>query len=212
MIAPQTLAGLLADDPLSALKGSIVTTLSVLLPGIRIVSHAGKLDVADVVAKAVVEAPGVMVGWTRMRPGQIRDGSFHLPVELVAYIVAGDAVVADRRVEREAVGLAIGRRLLQIVADRETATWGRDGLTPPAIDPPPEFKPVFTARDFGQGLAYFAVTWTQTLVDQGHSLFDGPMPVTQDLVDEEGWAAAEASFEPGYPAEMLRFIEESSDA
>lgn len=169
MIAPQTIEQLLTYDPLAPLQAAIVSTLATLNPGLHIVSHPGKVDLSELVGKTVVRSPGVGVGWSRIREAQMAEGHFCLMVEWVAYITAEAKNVASRRVEKEALALAIGARLLTILADTETAMWGLSGVLPPETTPPAEFKPLFTVRDQSQGIAYYTVTWTQIIADLGSS-------------------------------------------
>lgn len=169
MIAPQTIEQLLAFDPLAPLQAAIVSTLATLNPGLHIVSHPGKVDLSELVGKTVVRSPGVGIGWSRIREAQMAEGHFCLMVEWVAYITAEAKNVASRRVEKEALALAIGARLLTILADTETAMWGLSGVLPPETTPPAEFKPLFTVRDQSQGMAYYTVTWTQIIADLGSS-------------------------------------------
>lgn len=202
MIAPLTLAQLVAADPLGAVKAAISTRLAALLPGITVVSHPGKLDISEVVEKSVVATPGIAVGWSRVRGVRIIDGGYHVAIEWTAYVVVEDKAINDRRVDREALGLAIGGRLMAILADPEAQTWGLGNVLPPAADPRPELRPMFTVRDAARGAAYYAVTWTQTVVDQGASLFAGETPGL-DFVD----GCVDVSFPAGIPPEVLALLE-----
>jgi hypothetical protein len=210
MITPTPLGDLLAADPIAAVKTAIVARLTTLLPGVRVVSHPGKVDFSDVVAKAVVAAPGIAVGWSRIRAPRIVDGAYTLTIEWAAYVVVEDTAIAGRRVEREAVGLAIGRRLVEIVEDADEQTWGLGNLLPPSADPAPELKPLFTVRDVTQGAAYYAVTWTQTIVDQGRSLFAGATPTVTSVetgVIDIGWPEGETM-----PPEVLAMLDQAEGA
>ena len=126
MIEQKSLEALLADDPLLPMQAAIVEALKTLLPGVSIARHPGKVDVSELIAKSVVNAPGVGVGWSRIRTVALSDGSVSLAAEWVAYIVAEPRPISERRVEKEAIALAIGGRLLQILADAETALQGLD--------------------------------------------------------------------------------------
>lgn len=184
MIAPATLAALVAADPLAPIKTAIRDRLAVAMPGVAVVSHPGKIDISEVVAKSVVAAPGIAVGWSRIRAARIIDGGHHLAVEWTAYVVVEDASIGGRRVEREALGLAIGSRIVALLEDADEQTWGCGNLLPPEADPRPELRPMFTVRDVAGGAAYYAVTWTQTLVDQGASLFTIATPAIALAEDE----------------------------
>lgn len=195
MITPQPLAGLVAADPIAACKAAIVARLATLLPGVKIVSHPGKVDISEVVGKSVVASPGVAVGWSRVRVQRLIDGSFALLVDWTAYVVVENKVIANARVEREVIGVAIGRRLVETLEDADEQTWGLGNVTPPSADPPPELRPLFTVRELTEGAAYYAVTWTQTLVDQGTPLFAGATPIAAIAADgaiEFDWSEGEA--------------------
>lgn len=180
MIAAKSLDALLADDPLAPLQAAIVTTLRTLNPGVTVEPHPGRVDVSELMAKKVVNAPGIGIGWSKIRGGQHADGQFYLIVEWVAYVVAEARVVNGRRVGKEAIGLALGGRILELLADDETAFWGRTGVLPPETAPPAELKPLFTIRDDAQGVAYYTVTWTQILAALG----DGAFPEHTGRFDE----------------------------
>lgn len=171
MISAKTFDQLLATDPLAPMQAAIVSTLKMLNPGVNVAAHPGKVDISELIAKTVVNSPGVGVGWSKIKTGQHADGMFYLATEWVAYIVAEAKVVGTRRVEKEAVGLALGGRLLEILADLETSLWGRTGVLPPETTPPAELKPLFTVRDASQGVAYYTVTWTQIVPALGSSVF-----------------------------------------
>lgn len=204
---PVPLVDLVAADPLGAAKAAIRGRLNTLLPGVTVVAHPGKIDLSEVVAKAVVAAPGIALGWSRIRVGRTIDGSYALGVEWTAYVVVEDAVLGDRRVDRERLGLAIGARLVAILEDADEQTWGIGGILPPESDPRPELKPMFTVRDEARGTAYYAVTWTQSLVDLGRSLFAGETP-TLTLVDPQPTTAIDIDFSSAdrIPPEVLALL------
>ncbi|MBT9293336.1 hypothetical protein [Prosthecodimorpha staleyi] len=208
-MTPVSLADLVAADPLGTLKAAIVARLATLITGIAVASHPGRLDISEVTERAIVQAPGIAVGWSRIRGAQMLDGSVHLPIDWVAYLVVADKAIGTRAVDRERIGLALGRRLLQILPDRDAATWGLTGVTPPAVDPGPEFRPLFTVSDAAKGAAYYAVTWTQSLIDQGTGLFDGPEPLGTEVLDGDGRPAIDFDFGEGVdpPPEVLALFE-----
>ncbi len=171
MMAPKPLAQLLAVDPLAPMQTAIIATLKTLNPDLSIIAHPGKVDISELVSKSVVRAPGIGLGWSKVRTGQHADGHYYLATEWVAYIVTEAHAVGGRRVEKEALALAIGGRLLEILADDMTAMWGRTGVLPPETSPPAELKPLFTIRDASQGTAYYTVTWTQIAAELGDGVF-----------------------------------------
>jgi len=201
---PATLSQILAADPVAETQAAIVGTLKSLLPGVSIVSHPGKVDLSELVAKTLVQAPGVGVGWTRIRPTALPDASYSAAVEWAAYIVAEPALVDGKRVEKERIGFAIGGQLLKILADVGVSCWGRAGVTPVQLDTA-ELKPLFTVRDQAKGTVYYAVTWTQAIVDIGAGVF----PAATGTADVDAGAidyAAGASIRdmaPWLPAEVV---------
>ncbi|WP_020185949.1 hypothetical protein [Methylopila sp. 73B] len=199
MITPARLSAMIAASRLEAAKTAIVATLDTLMPDVTVESHPGKLDIADVVAKAVVKAPGVAVGWTRIRTPRDVGGTFGSVVEWAAYIVVEDTadLATRRRMEREDIAHAIGSFLLAVLADADTPSWGLRNITMPSRDPAPELRPVFTTKSFEGGAAYYAVTWTQTLIDEGAPFMSAATPAFDE-------ATLEAKFgDDGIPPEIL---------
>lgn len=180
MIAPLTLRQMIDASRLEATKVAIVATLAPLLKGVAIEAYPGKLDINDVVAKAIVKAPGIALGWTRTRANRDIGGTFATPVEWAAYIITEDfadtAATPPRRVARDVVAHGIGSFLLRILHDPDASSWGLKGIMNPAPDPVPALVPVMTMKTAEAGTAVFAVTWTQVLVLEGASLFGGPTP------------------------------------
>ena len=170
-MTPATLAQLLEADPLADFQAAIVATLKTLITGITVQAHPGKADIAELIARTVVPAPGISVGWTRMRRVPYLQGGYTLNVEWVAYIVAEAKAVANKRVESSAVAFAIGSRLLEILDEEFTSLWDMRGVLPPENAPAPELKPMFTVKDAAQGTIYYAVTWTQGIADLGQLRF-----------------------------------------
>ena len=68
MIEAAALDALLAADPVATVQAAIAARLKALLPGIAVVLHPGKVDLSEIVAKSVVAAPGIGLGWSRIRP------------------------------------------------------------------------------------------------------------------------------------------------
>ncbi len=164
---PVTLSALLTNDRLAGMQIAITSTIDALIEGVRVVAHPGKVDISELLQKTIVTAPGIGIGWSRIRRAALTDGSYSLLVDWTAYIVAEAAVVGLRRVEKEQVGLALGSRVLAILADQSASFWGLTGILPPEESPAPELKPMFTVKDMQQGTAYYAVTWSQAVADLG---------------------------------------------
>lgn len=191
MIAPAPLATLLAGTRIQATRDAIVASLGRLLPGVTVTGHPGKLDINDVVAKAIVRAPGIAVGYTRVRQLGELAGSFTVGIDFAAYIVVEDWVDTTssppRAMGREVVAHAIGLQLLRILRDPDAGSWGLGGIEPPAMDPPPAFAPVFTMKVADQATALYAVTWSQGLVHEGQPFFNyGPTPAVAGIGSPEG--------------------------
>lgn len=84
MIKPQSLDKLLENDRLGAVQAAIVARLTDLLPGIRVIAHPGKVDLSEIVARSVVSAPGIGLGWSRIRREAMIDGSWSASVDWTA--------------------------------------------------------------------------------------------------------------------------------
>lgn len=163
---------LIDQNDFANVREGIVDTFQSLLSGVSISSHPGKLDISDIVALDIKKLPAIMVGWTRQQITPEMANHFGLNVEFTAYIAVNDMaqVAAKRRINREDVAAAIGSRLLQILSHDAHNTFGVSNLLSPSDDKPAEFKPVFTSKSYAQGVAYYAVVWTQTIIDQGNSI------------------------------------------
>lgn len=203
MIEPRTLSALILDNRLEAVKSAIVQTVTSHLSGVSVLSHPGKLDISDVVENDIVKVPGIAIGWTRIRAAEEVAASHGLTVEFAAYIVVEDRADLDlkRRVDREIVGHAIGGFLLQILGDEDAASWGLSYIGLPLTTPPAEFRPLFTAKSFARGLAYYVVTWTQTIFEHGASPFSTATPEVSETDDEQVF------FGDGIPEEIRSLIE-----
>lgn len=179
-IAPATIPEMLASTRFEELRAAIVAKLAALMKGVTVNEHPGKLDINDVLAKQIVAAPGIAIGWNRIRRMRDLGGTYGMPIDFVAFIVVEDyrdtSGGQERLRKREIVANAIGTQLLLILGDDDTASWGLTGLTPPWPDPEPEMRPIFTMKVAEQATGLFAVTWTQALLLQGRSYFDGPTP------------------------------------
>lgn len=209
MIEPATLSDLIAQDPVTPLRDAIRDSLDTLFIGVTVKAHHGKLDIYDVVKREVVQAPGIALGWTRIKSPRDVSGAYALPVEFAAYIVAEDTAdkATRKRISREAVAHAIGARLLAILQDPDMAGWGLQNVSLPDGDPGPELKPIFTATAYEKGTAYYAVTWTQTIIDQGLDFLGGATPAFV-APDEERGPGLKFASEGDLPPEVIAMIAE----
>ncbi|MEO0497877.1 MAG: hypothetical protein AAF141_10995 [Pseudomonadota bacterium] len=165
---PANLSVLIKRSPLDAIKSAIVAKLEPLLVGVNVKSHPGKLDISDVMAKAVVSAPGLAIGWNRIRYTRMPSNEYVSVVSWLAYIVVEDYadVTNKRRVSRETVAHAIGDQLLEILHSVNESQWVA-GMGMVETDPAPELKPVFTLNAYAEGAAYYALSWDQHLPRRG---------------------------------------------
>ena len=206
-IAPATLPSLLNATRLESTKAAIVASLKLLLPGVAVVPHPGKLDINDVLAKAIVSAPGLALGWSRIQAPRDVGGTFGLPIDWAAYLVVEDyadrSVQPPRSVPREVVAHAIGGQLLRILADSESASWGLKGLYPPEAEPAPEMRPLVTMKTAEQATALYAVTWRQVLAIEGRGFFGfGGDPGVTAVPDGMEFDVADGDI----PTEMLAYL------
>lgn len=202
MMSSVTLAALIESDPLKIWQSSIVATIAALITGVTVRPHPGKVDISQMIARTIVSAPGIAVGWSRVRPAMYIDGRYDLAVDWSAYIVVEDAVLEGKRVDRDRIGFAIGSRLLEVLGDPDAALWGLSSISMPADQPAPQLTPLFSVADEAKGTGYLAVTWTQSLVAQGSGLFTGPAPAFTGVVDADGHAAIDADFGDAVPIDV----------
>ncbi|MGS4886091.1 hypothetical protein [Roseibium sp. MB-4] len=210
MIEPATLPELLANDPVTPLRDAVTARLKTLFKGVTVKSHIGKLDIYDVVKRELVSAPGIAIGWTAVKSPRDVSGTYCMPVDLAAYIVTEHMSIGRQRVDRAELAHAIGTRLLKILHNADIASWGLEGITPPDGDPGPMFKPIFTATAYEKGTAYYAVTWTQMLIDLGEDFLGGPTPHFV-AHDEERGPGLKFLDETNIPPEIAAMIQEDAE-
>ncbi|RLQ88913.1 hypothetical protein [Notoacmeibacter ruber] len=203
-----SLSELAAASPIETLRAAIIAELKPRLPGVEITSHPGKLDINDVVAKAVVAAPGVALGWSRFRSERLLDGRFDGVMEFAAYIVTEDYadMAAQRRIPRDALAHGIGSRILELLADPDVSAWEQAGIDRPMADPAPALTPMFTSRSWDAGTAYYAVTWSQRLHGLGTSFFD--RPGLSGRIDEDGNGVVALGEDRELPVELAAFLKD----
>lgn len=205
-----TLPEMISASRIDTCQDAIVSTLDALMIGVTVKPHPGKLDFQDVVAKSVVRAPGVGVGWSRIRGARDPEGTFETVIDWTAYIVAEDKadIPAKTRMSREAIAFAVGTHILKALHDDDVCHWGLTKVTRPAETPAPEIKPLFTAAAYGQGTVYYAVTWRQALIDEGAPFFG-----TETVTVTEGAMPSDVEVDvlPDVPPE-LRALYAEEDA
>jgi hypothetical protein len=206
-----TLDQLIAADRMSRLRDAIVATLSAEFDGVSVVAHPGKLDVYDVVKREVVSAPGVAVGWSRVQAPRQIDGSFVMPIDWSAYVVAEDHadLTSRRRIGRDVVAHAIGAHILRLLNDPDLSSWGLANVTPPVADPGPQLKPLFTAKAYEKGTVFYAVTWTQGVVDLGSDLLGGTTPAFVLPDEAHGRPGLQFPGEDAIPVEIQALIDKA---
>lgn len=168
MIAPRSLQERLSEGRLTALLPAIESTLKTHFPGVEVRSLAGKIDMSDVLEGAVIQPPAIAVALVRWRaPGDV-GARCPLDLDLAAYVITEETVLAARSERREVVAWAISEGLLEILADLDVARWGMKAITSPDAA---EARPLFTAETYARGTAYYAVTWKQRLLPSA----EGPL-------------------------------------
>lgn len=209
MIQPTHLKDLLDSDRVSLLALAISATIDAQIGGISVRTHPGKLDIYDVVSGDLVRAPGILLGWTQIKSMREAAGHYALPVEFAAYVVAEDYADTARRrkVKRETVAQAIGTQLLALLNDPDHADWGLAEVGLPLADPAPSFRPMFTAKAYKKGTAYYAVTWTQEILGVGPDFLAGTTPAFVSTENERGPGVKFAD-ENSIPAEIAAMIRE----
>lgn len=164
MIAPATLAQRLEATRLLELPLAVEATLKPLFLGITVRTLAGKIDMSDVIEGEAYQPPMIAVTLTRWRAPVAVNGRVDLPVELAAYVVTEETALGATWVTREAVAYALTAGLMDILTDFDTSRWGLTSISEPEEI---EARPIFTAQAFAKGVAYYSVTWRQTLLGLG---------------------------------------------
>lgn len=152
-------ASLVASSKAFALREAIIAALKEYFSDIEVRAHIGKLDIGDVIEKAVFNPPTIAVAATRMTSDSRLSGADDLIVQLTAYVVTEDLMVSGRRVNRDELAIAICEAILVLLSDPEVPHWV-DGVGPPDDI---VSQPLFTMANFQKGVVYYAVTWRQTL-------------------------------------------------
>lgn len=164
MIVPRTLTQRIADARLAQLLPAVETTLNPLFPDVSVRTLAGKVDVSDVIDGSIFLPPLIAVTLTRWRAPVQVGGGYQVPVDLAAYVITEEMAIGATAVRRETVAHALSMGLLEILADLDVPRWGLDRITSPEEA---DARPIFTSEAYAKGVAYYAVTWRQNLIDLG---------------------------------------------
>jgi hypothetical protein len=171
MPAPSLLE-LIAASRTFALREAIVATLKPLFPECDVRGHMGKLDMADVIAGDSFRAPALSVAITRLRGAEHRmSGLRDVPIECTVYAVTEDQPLGSppKVYTRDEIGFALCDGVLSVVENPQLARWGLQEIGFPEDA---SAQPLFTAKTFERGTAYYGVTWRQTLYGLGDAFWD----------------------------------------
>ncbi|HRY03654.1 MAG TPA: hypothetical protein P5256_11025, partial [Beijerinckiaceae bacterium] len=88
---------------------------------------------------------------------------------LAAYVIVEDTIVDGKRVERDEIGPAICDAIAHFLSQpNKNPMWGLEDVGLPEDI---AGQPVFTAKTFARGMAFYAVTWRQELFARGVPMF-----------------------------------------
>lgn len=149
------------------LRQGIIKTLKDNLPECEVRPHPGKIDMADVLDGKIFVVPSIVVAVIRQRAADHRmSGTRDVPVEIAAYIVTDDQALGNppKRYERDEIGLALGDVILSLIENPDISRWDQENIDYPSDA---QFQPLFTAKSYEKGVAFYAVTWRQTLYHRG---------------------------------------------
>ncbi|USH01068.1 DUF1834 family protein [Grimontia kaedaensis] len=139
---------------LTALRQAIITTIRAKLPALAAVdSHPGRFNL-DELRRIVTRLPAVRVALMAVPDtGEVQTGERDITVRLAAFVMTGD----KRRLPKDEAALAIVEALLDMVP---TQRWGMTALTGAEKV---SAENLFSGSVDKQGVALWAVTWSQTL-------------------------------------------------
>lgn len=169
--APPTLLDVLAASRLHELRQAVAAGMRNLVAGVEVRTHPGKIDLSDVVAEETFVAPSIVVALTRFTPDPRLSGAEDDCAHLAAYVIVEDMVLSGRRYERAEIGPALCDHIAHFLARIDKAPlWGLEDVGSPEDI---AGQPVFTAKTFARGLAFYAVTWRQEIFARGEPVFGG---------------------------------------
>lgn len=161
-----TLAQVLSSSRIHEVRAAIVASLAEGFAGVSVEAHPGKLDISDVLAGEATTTPAMRIGVTSQRSERRVTGLRDVVLRLSVYVVVDDVVVEPLGLRyRDEIGPALCDALVDLLGDDVAARWGLDLPISPPEDV--EAKPLFTSKDFARGAAYYAVSWQQTILNQG---------------------------------------------
>ncbi len=152
-------ANLVTSSKTFALREAIIAALKNYFADIEVRAHISKLDMGDVIEKAIFNPPTIAIAATRMTSDSRLSGADDLIVQLTAYVVTEDLMISGHRVNRDELAIAICEAILVLLSDPDIPRWVE------GVGPPDDIiaQPLFTMANFQKGVVYYAVTWKQTL-------------------------------------------------
>lgn len=173
MIEPATIAQRLERAALVIFLDAVEARLKVLFPDVTVRQHPGRIDVSDIIEKDIFNPPMLAVAAVRWKFDGDLDGSWSLYVEAAVYVVTAETVVGTKSIRRQEVAHALSQGVLEILGDIDAHRWElKCGISSPEKI---EARPLFTSKTFGNGAAFYVVSWSQTLSGFGSSPLDRPV-------------------------------------
>ena len=164
MSAPLTLTQIVAFSKIHALQTAIVKTLETLFPDINVKSHPGKLDIEDIVAKDVFNAPALAIAIIRQTEHGRLSASRDVTVSVSIFVIVEDMAIGEPplAVYKDELGHGICDALTCLLNGRDSSRWGYQDSD---IAFPADVKamPIFTIASADRAAAIYAVTFEQTL-------------------------------------------------
>jgi len=176
-VSKLSLAEIVAASRVVSLRDAVADGLAERLD-VPVLRHIGKLDISDVMAGETLSAPSIHVAVTKFLSEAPASGVEDLRVHLTAYVVAEDAMVEGRAVYRDEIGYALALATLAVIKDEKVSRWGLEDIDYPEDA---QAAPLFTARSFAKGVAYYSVTWRQTLFN---------LTPPYDIAGDNAWSDA----------------------
>ena len=164
-----TRSQLVENGRLHALREAIVAQLAPHFADVAIVSHPGKIDIADAVARKTFVTPCVAIAVTRAKPEGRLSRADDVTASVAAYVICDTLMIDGRMVYGDELALAVCEALLVALSDDGLTRWELQNIGP-AEDA--EGAPLFTVKNLTEGTVYYAGTWKQTLYSVASPSFD----------------------------------------